>query len=305
MPNVVAGQLANAEMVARIRTDVLLEWLWPMREYFEKRGLSLMCGVQSSECGVGGALGESAPPLFDCVKLAEILREPTPDMPVELLEALHVFRALDNEQGMDEIEVESRHRGLELGLDVDATPLDAVVRAWSRDRQLVEWVHARHAVRQRHSFLYFSTDAEPVPTFSGPTGEQLSRMEEALNEFDIAWGRGPGANRQGSQPRPSARLCMQRWNAWTITLSDFRTERKSWLVVSISVLWRIGSNTLLRSLRTRRALVCGKPREQNSFITSCQVRWVSVGSSAAKYAFARTSPRAGLSRESFFASSIF
>jgi hypothetical protein len=114
MSNVFPGKFANSEMVGRVRSDVLLEWLLPMQEYLKRRGVRLT-------------------PKVDCVKLAEVLREPTPDMPAELLEGLHAFRGLDNEHGMDAVEAESKRRGLDLGLGEDATPLDVVVRAWSRD----------------------------------------------------------------------------------------------------------------------------------------------------------------------------
>ena len=101
MSNVVAGKFANAEMVSRIRADVLLEWLLPRRGYFEGRGVHLV-------------------PQVDCAKLAEVLRDPTPDMPVELLEGLYAFRGLDNEAGMDAIAEEAKRRGLDLALGPEA-----------------------------------------------------------------------------------------------------------------------------------------------------------------------------------------
>lgn len=173
MSNVVAGKYANAEMVSRIRADVLLEWLLPRRSYFEGRGVRLV-------------------PQIDCAKLAEVLRDPTPDMPVEVLEGLYAFRGLDNEAGMDALAKEARRRGLELGLGPDATALDVVVRAWARDRQFVELVRARHAVGRGRSFQYFSTGAHPLPEFTGPTARQLRLIEEGLEPFYIATSRGPG-----------------------------------------------------------------------------------------------------------------
>ena len=173
MSNVVAGKFADAEMVSRVRPDVLLEWLLPKRGYLEGRGVRLT-------------------PQIDCAKLAEVLRDPTPDMPSELFEGLYAFRGLDDEQGMDAIAEECKRRGLDLGLGQDATPLDVVVRAWTRDRQLVEALHAKHSVRRGRSFRYFSTDADPLPAFSGPTADQLRQIEEAMNAFYLASSRGPG-----------------------------------------------------------------------------------------------------------------
>ena len=191
MANVVAGKFANAEMVSRIRSDVLLEWLLPRRGYFEGRGVRLV-------------------PQVDCAKLAEVLRDPTPDMPVELLEGLYAFRGLDKEAGMDAIAKEAKRRGVDLGLGPEATPLDVVMRAWSRDRQLVELVYARHAVRRGRSFQYFSTDADPLPEFAGPTAEQLRLLEEGLAPFYLATSRGPGVRVRGSVPRRPVRRRMTR-----------------------------------------------------------------------------------------------
>ena len=174
MSKVVAGKFADGEMVSRVRPDVLLEWLLPKRPYLEGRGVRLT-------------------PQIDCVKLAEVLREPTPDMPADLLEGLHAFRGLDDEQGMDAIAEECKRRGLDLGLGQDATALDVVVRAWTRDREVVEALHLRKSVRRGRSFQYYTTDANPVPEFAGPTAEQLRKIEEGMNAFYLATSRGPGA----------------------------------------------------------------------------------------------------------------
>ena len=189
MSNVVAGKLANAEMVGRVRKDVLLEWLLPMRSYLETRGVVL---PQAASAVHGEDRIEGAVARLDCVKLAEVLRDPTPDMPAELLEALYAFRGLDNEEGMDAIAEEAKQRGLDLGLGDDVTALDVVVCAWTRDRQLVEALHAKQSVRRGRSFRYFSTDADPLPAFAGPTAEQLRQIEEGMNAFYLATRRGPG-----------------------------------------------------------------------------------------------------------------
>ncbi len=174
MSKVAVGKFVDGEMVGLIRPDVLLEWLLPKRPYLEARGVSLT-------------------PQIDCVKLAEVLREPTPDMPADLVEGLHAFRGLDNEPAMDAIAEECERRGLDLGLGQEATPLDVAVRAWTRDREVVEALHVKRSVRRGRSFQYYTTDANPVPDFAGPTAEQLRKIEEGLNAFYLATSRGPGA----------------------------------------------------------------------------------------------------------------
>ena len=174
MSKVAVGKFVDGEMVGLIRPDVLLEWLLPKRPYLEARGVALT-------------------PQIDCVKLAEVLREPTPDMPADLVEGLHAFRGLDNEPAMDAIAEECERRGLDLGLGQEATPLDVVVRAWTRDREVVEALHVKKSVKRGRSFRYYSTDANPLPVFTGPTAEQLRKIEEGMNAFCLATSRGPGA----------------------------------------------------------------------------------------------------------------
>ena len=181
MPNLKPGRFAHPEMLRQIRADILLDWLAPGRNYLSEHGLEL------PQPRVGDA------PVLDYDKLASVFLEPAPDMPAELLESLYLFREMDAEPAMDALRAEVRRHRLDLGLDASATPLDALVRAWTLDRRLVETVRQGLELSRPRSFQYFSAAIEPPPRFNGPTVEQLAALERRLNLFYEAWQRGQGA----------------------------------------------------------------------------------------------------------------
>ena len=169
MPNLNTLKYSNPEILSQIRKDLLLAWLWPMRDYFARRGLQLPAP-------------DSDGPL-NCDTLAGILMDPAPDMPAELLESLCLFREMDNDSAMDAIRTAAQHQGLDLGPDHEATPLDVVVRAWTLAPRLVEALHDRLDLKRPRSFKCFATDADPLPAFRGATPEQLAALEARLDTY--------------------------------------------------------------------------------------------------------------------------
>ena len=178
MPNLNPGKFSNPEIISQIRKDILLAWLWPMRDYFSRRGLQL------------------PPPHSDghlsCDTLAGILMDPAPDMPPELLESLCIFREMDNDNAMDAIRAAAQHQGLDLGSGHEATPLDIVVRAWTLAPRMVEALHSRLDLKRPRSFKCFATDASPLPAFRGATPEQIAALEGRLDSYYQAAKRGKG-----------------------------------------------------------------------------------------------------------------
>ncbi|HEY9173053.1 MAG TPA: hypothetical protein VI136_12270 [Verrucomicrobiae bacterium] len=187
MPTLKTGPLANPDILSQIRRDLLLAWLWPLRDYFARRGLDLPSPDSDAH--------------LSCDALAAIFLAPSPDMPADLLTSLYLFRELDNERAMDAIRDEIARQGLDLALGAEATALDVVVRAWTLNRHLVETLHQRLELKRPRSFKCFATDAAPIPPFAGPTPEQITHLETRLNSFYEAWKRGCGArvfpSRQG------------------------------------------------------------------------------------------------------------
>jgi hypothetical protein len=185
MPNLNTGKFSNPELLSQIRKDLLLAWLWPMRDYFARRGLQLPAPDSDAH--------------LSCDTLAGILMDPAPDMPAELLESLCIFRDLDNDNAMDAIREAAQRQGLDLGADHDATPLDVVVRAWTIAPRLVEALHQRLDLKRPRSFKCFATDADPLPRFRGATPEQLATLEARLDAYYQAARRGKGVKVFASQ----------------------------------------------------------------------------------------------------------
>src|ERR1051325_9278133 len=191
MPNVNPGKFANPEILSRIERNLLLTWLFPMRDFFARRGLSLPPRERGREArgtavspphpAAQGAGRPSPVAALLCARdyerLAKILAEPAPDMPPELLEALYIFRELDHEAAMDALlEVQSSEFRVQ-----SSTPLDIVVRAWLTNRKLVQALHNRMELGRPRSFQYFSTTIEPVPAFAGPAPAQPTEVEGRLH----------------------------------------------------------------------------------------------------------------------------
>jgi hypothetical protein len=174
------GPFSNPELLRRIRRDLLLAWLWPLREFLARRGVTPPAPEQP-EVGI------------DYERLAGVFMEPGPEMPAEFLEALFVFRELSTEAGMDAIFDAARRRGLDLKLDGEAEPADVVVCAWLADRALVAELHNRMEMERPRAFTYFSASVPHPVEFPGPSAEQVALLEARLNSFYQAWRRGRGA----------------------------------------------------------------------------------------------------------------
>src|SRR5512133_2450085 len=94
MANLLPGIFAQPEVLSQIRPDLLRAWLWPMRAYLQSRGLDL------------ARLPDAAVPpreraLPDYEQLSRIFLEPTPEMPLELLESLYLVGEMANASSMD------------------------------------------------------------------------------------------------------------------------------------------------------------------------------------------------------------
>ena len=205
MPSVYPTRFSNPETLRKIRRDLLLAWLRPSAAYLAARGVvlpecgvrsaeSAECGMQNAECGMPNRGGEGAwPAAIDYDKLAGIFLEPTPEMPAALVDSVFLIHGMAIAQGMEVLVEGAETHGLDLGLREGMTPADVAVRMWLLNPQLLEALNHSHELTRPRSFRYFSTDAEVVPTFEGPSGEQVAALEERLDAFYAAWGRGKGA----------------------------------------------------------------------------------------------------------------
>lgn len=185
MPNFIQKRFTNPETFRRIRPDLLWAWLKQSEGYFKKRGLAIPsgeCGMQNAELGVR----------FDYEGLVRVFMEPTVDMPVELVDGLHLVHEMGRPARVESMFQEACKSGLNLGLDEDATPEDVAVKLLLLDPRVLENLRNCDVMTRRRSFEYFTTDALPLPRFDGPTLEQIRTLEEKLNSFYVAWRRGGG-----------------------------------------------------------------------------------------------------------------
>lgn len=175
----------NPETFRRIRPDLLWALLKRSEAYFNKRGLMLPAS--------GENLGADAfSPRLDYDALVRVFMEPTPDMPNELVEGLHLVHEMGRASRVEKMFQEACKSGLDLGLGEDATPADVAVKLFLLDPKVLEDLCNCDVMARRRSFEYFTTDAVPVPRFEGPTLEQMRRLEEKLEAFYVAWRRGGG-----------------------------------------------------------------------------------------------------------------
>ena len=271
MPNFTQNKFTRPETFRRIRPDLLLAWLKQWESYFAKRGLILPGAdtqlVLPMEASVGkpkfGAQWNPSAPQIDYDNLVRVFMEPTPDMPAELADSLHLVREMGTARGMDAMLEECRARGVDLGLGDDASPEDVALKLWLTDPRMLENLQNCKEVSRPRGFQYFTTDASPLPQFEGPSLEQLRALEERLEGFYVAWRRGAGT-------RVFA-YCQQRlWHTvpeWVFLVrhgAPFRREEAMENGEPTSVLYRPRKYAVLKydSLRGELGVYCSAAREQ-------------------------------------------
>jgi hypothetical protein len=185
MSSFIQKRFTNPETYRRIRPDLLWAWLKQWEVYFTKRGLVLPAS--------GENLGSDAfSPRLDYDGLARVFMEPTADMPVELVDGLHLVHEMGRPARVDRMFDEARKSGLDLDLGEDASPEDVAVKLLLLDPRALENLRNCDVLTRRRSYEYFTTDAVPLPRFDGPTLEQIRELERRLEEFYVAWRRGSG-----------------------------------------------------------------------------------------------------------------
>jgi hypothetical protein len=185
MPNFIQKRFTNPETFRKIRPDLLLAWLKQSEGYFTQRGLVL------PPTGVPFNVSAFSPRL-DYDALVRVFMEPTPDIPAELVDGLHLVHEMGRPKYVEDMLLEAQKNGFGLDLGPDATPTDVALGMWLRDPRGLEALHSKLEATRPRAFEYFLTDASPVPRFNGPTLEQQRELERQLGAFYEAWDRGPG-----------------------------------------------------------------------------------------------------------------
>jgi hypothetical protein len=230
--------------------------------YFTRRGLWLPVNGESL-----GADAFSA--RIDYDNLVKVFMEPTPDMPPELMDGLHLVHEMGRPRRMDDMLEEARVHGLDLGLGEEATAEDVAVKLLLLDPRLLENLHNCHEVTRPRGFQYFSTDASPVPAFPDPTLEQLRTLEQRLDAFYVAWRRGTGTRvfaycqRRAWQDSPE-------WLFLVRHGAPFRREEAMENGEPTSVLYRPRRYAVLKydTGRGEMGVYCSAPRERQVLLKS-------------------------------------
>src|SRR5262249_49672067 len=120
MPNFIQKRFTNPETFRRIRPDLLLAWLKRSESYLAKQGLIL-----PADCS--GFERNAFKPGFDFEKLVRVFMEPSPDMPAELVDSMHMIHEMGTTKRYDKMVAELDRNGLRSKLANGATPLDVAL----------------------------------------------------------------------------------------------------------------------------------------------------------------------------------
>lgn len=178
MPNLNPRRFTDPDTLRKINRECLLAWLAPAREYFTRYNLVL------PEAGSEDQIN------YD--RLAGAFMEPQADMPSYLVDSLYIIHEMSDQHGMDAILEAMEEKGIELAIGDEHEPADVAVQAWIADKDLVEQLHNQHQLTRPRSFLYFSTDADPIPAFTPPSRESLAALEAQLDDWYVRKKRGRG-----------------------------------------------------------------------------------------------------------------
>jgi hypothetical protein len=185
MSNSIQRWFSNPEIYRRLRPDLFWAWLKRSEDYFVKRGLMI-----PADCS--GLVRDAFHPGFDYNRLVRIFMEPTPDMPPELVEGLHLVQEMGKPAHVDRMYDEARKYGWDLGLGDNATPEDVALKLLLLDPRALADMRNCGVIRRRRTFEYFSTDAVVLPAFRKPSLDQIRILEGKLGRFYAAWRCGTG-----------------------------------------------------------------------------------------------------------------
>jgi hypothetical protein len=119
---------------------------------------------------------------FDYEALAKLFLSPD-DIPPELVERFHLVNQMSNKNAMDHILDQIQARQLELDFAADASPADVAVQLLLKNKALFQEIHAERAVAKYRSFTFFV----PLPGREKPKSytppDDLSALEDELNEW--------------------------------------------------------------------------------------------------------------------------
>lgn len=172
-------RFTNVAVLKRIDFPLLLEFLESnvgFRQFLKARGMAW----------------QREPGRFDYNQLAHILMSPDADTPDELLDALYFVDNLSNPDCFDRILQECQEAGIDLD-GKNLSPEDLAIRAWLKDPNILERVHAeQYRAKPQRFESYFANQANR-PDLIYPANKVLAALDADMNEWFDFKKKGRGA----------------------------------------------------------------------------------------------------------------
>lgn len=246
MPSLNTKRFTEPDILGKIRPQSLVTWLTPAKDYLAARGVML------PPADSGGAV--------DLEKLATVLADPTPEMPKDLVESLHLVKNMATDEAMEEILDAQVPRKFKLDVGESPTPADVAVQTFLINPALLEELHNEHQLSRPRSFEYFVSDAAPPQPFKPPGKEEIEALEARLDVWYAKKKRGRGCK---VMPFPRDGEC------WFLVRHGLPCKRESSMVEGepSSIFYRPQKHDVLVYDATQGELrmnCCGK-REQEEF----------------------------------------
>src|SRR5690242_19896212 len=121
MSNSIQRWFSNPETFRGLQSDLFWTWLKQSEGYLVRRGIVLPADHRA-------LVRDAFNPGFDYDRLIQVFMEPTPDMPPELVEGLHLVYEMGRPANMNKMYDEAQKYGWDLGLGEMATPQDVALK---------------------------------------------------------------------------------------------------------------------------------------------------------------------------------
>lgn len=169
-------RLSNPENLQKIDPRNLAALLHPHQAYFARRGIAIP--------------PPGSPDVrLDHASLVQVFLAPDREMPLDLVESLHIVNELASPSGMDALLEAAREQEIAIERLRTATPLDVAVRACLQDRAFVESVHQRHALLKTRAYTYF-TATGPAAALNPVPEAALDALRRDLDDYYAEHNRG-------------------------------------------------------------------------------------------------------------------
>lgn len=168
-------RFSNPSILKRIAAANLNAFFGPFESYLNGRGLQL------------GSPGE-----IDYALLASILMAPDETMPDEMLDALFFVDEMSIPACFDDLMNEATALGIELAVGREPTTADLAVQIWLRNAESLERLHAERFLVKPKSFQTFLSTFAVLPPLRQPSPQQLTALQEELNDWFETHKRGRG-----------------------------------------------------------------------------------------------------------------